>query len=308
MKKIILFASKDFGLKNDPKKLAEAIQARGAVVDIVYYEDVGFVIDNSDVRLFEKTNEIILGDCSLAIMIGWYKTDTKKIYRQIALCIALVCKKHGLEVWNSEVLCQRPAGKLSPMVCLALEGLAVPKTIYTANPQETAMFIENYLPSKELVVKANFASRGNDNHLVKSAQEAHEIANNKSLPSDYIIQQAIPNSGDYRVICVGGQPVMGIYRQRAADSKTHLNNVSQGATATKLSLKDIPNSVVELARRAANCLGREMGGVDILVDELTGKEYLLEVNPIPQLTTGSYIEDKLNMVADAVNNYLKEAK
>ena len=86
-------------------------------------------------------------------------------------------------------------------------------------------------------------------------------------------QQFIEHDGsDMRVLLLGDK-VWGM-RRRSDDWRT---NVSRGARAEPLA---VTSDLEELARRAADAVGAEFAGVDILVDR-AGKRYVLEVNAVP---------------------------
>ena len=57
-----------------------------------------------------------------------------------------------------------------------------------------------------------------------------------------------------------------------------------------------------IARQAAELTGREIGGVDILVDNVTNQPYLLEVNQTPALATGFGVKEKVLRFVDLVES------
>ncbi len=79
--------------------------------------------------------------------------------------------------------------------------------------------------------------------------------------------------------------------------KNHLNKPRGSANATVVTLDQVPSEAQHLALRAADCLDRQIAGVDLVKDKQTGGWYILEVNYDPQLRTGSFTNAKAEMVA-----------
>jgi D-alanine-D-alanine ligase-like ATP-grasp enzyme len=79
--------------------------------------------------------------------------------------------------------------------------------------------------------------------------------------------------------------------------KAHLNKPRGGANAVNVALDDVPSEAQDLAVRAAICLDRQIAGIDLVQDKVTGKWYILEVNNDPQIRGGSFVPAKAAMVA-----------
>lgn len=88
------------------------------------------------------------------------------------------------------------------------------------------------------------------------------------------LQEFIPHAGsDVRLLVIGSR-VLAIRRTNGSDWRT---NLSRGAVAEAIHPDD---AWAELARRAAECVGATLAGVDLLPG-LDGKVYVLEVNAAP---------------------------
>jgi D-alanine-D-alanine ligase-like ATP-grasp enzyme len=53
-------------------------------------------------------------------------------------------------------------------------------------------------------------------------------------------------------------------------------------------------------------MGRNIAGIDLILDSNTGRQVFLEINSIPQLTTGAFIQEKTQAVLTALINSFKE--
>jgi D-alanine-D-alanine ligase-like ATP-grasp enzyme len=52
-------------------------------------------------------------------------------------------------------------------------------------------------------------------------------------------------------------------------------------------------------------MGRQVAGVDLVQDKLSGTWYILEVNNAPQLRSGSFVDEKAAMIAKFFDKELK---
>ena len=119
-----------------------------------------------------------------------------------------------------------------------------------------------------------------------------------------IAQQYIDNDGDYRVLVFGKKIALVIYRTRT-DETTHLNNTSQGGRAELMPKTVLPESIRKKCITVAKLLKREVAGVDVVQDKQTGLWYCLEVNDSPQLTTGTYVNEKQAAFAKFIEDTLR---
>jgi RimK family alpha-L-glutamate ligase len=92
----------------------------------------------------------------------------------------------------------------------------------------------------------------------------------------FYVQKAIDHGGrDIRVFVVGGA-VLGAIERRAPDGEWR-TNVAIGGLATPF---ELPDEWAQLAVRAANVVGADYAGVDLLPSR-DGRIFVLEVNGIP---------------------------
>lgn len=179
-----------------------------------------------------------------------------------------------------------------------------PRTIY-ASQQHLAAAVKNSSLEFPLIMKADLGSKGNNNFLVQSFQHMDEIL--QSLPGvPMIIQEYIPNQGDYRFLVLGHKLRLVLLRKGKEGS--HLNNTSQGGTATIIDLKDIPRHVIQIAEQAAKAERLEVAGVDLIQDTTTGEYYILEVNRAPQIATGLCNDEKMLAYSTMIAEYLATGK
>jgi glutathione synthase/RimK-type ligase-like ATP-grasp enzyme len=298
MKKILLLGSKNNEGKNDITVINKHLANKSHVqVDVAYYEDLLFSIKSDSQAITNTANSQDIANHDLIIAFNWYKNGQSKLYRDVAFTIALYLQDRNVNFWNKEMLNQRSTSKLSTMMQLALAGMPIPVTYFSLN----AAILKDQAHTFPLIVKAAAASRGKQNYLCKDHQELTDVLKNGSENNTFLMQEYIPNDSDYRVNCFDGKPKLVIQRSRL-DNNTHVNNTSQGGQARVVDFSGLPDKVIEKCKEICYIMGRDMAGIDVLVsNDGSERVVFLEVNAIPQLTTGTYTEEKMQALADTLN-------
>jgi glutathione synthase/RimK-type ligase-like ATP-grasp enzyme len=298
MKPVIIIGSRNFGKKNDPAQIFEAIETDQK--QLIYWEDLVFDITSTSQAIYDSVSGLNIADASLVLLFNWYKKDGAGIYKDAAFALALYLESKSVKFWNQEALLQRSSTKLSAMMQLSLAGITIPGTLFSMNKQAVLAKQQQF----PCIAKACSASRGNDNHLVTDSLMLESIIPADTI-STYLIQEFIPNDYDLRIICFGGKPSMAIKRQRT-NAETHLNNTSQGAQASQIELHEIPAQVLTNTEKISKIMQRQMAGVDWLIaNDGSGQYACLEVNAIPQLTTGTYVPEKLKKLNEMIQSEIR---
>ena len=133
------------------------------------------------------------------------------------------------------------------------------------------------------IMKATFSSKGKDNYLIRDFDSVEKILTKHDEDEDFLFQEYIPNDFDYRLYVFGYKTVVAYKRTRSKRSRTHLNNLSQGAEGEEVPLKNIKKLCV-LAEKIARISRIEVCGVDIVENKYTRKPYLFEINIVPGLS------------------------
>lgn len=291
--KIILVGSRDFGTKNDPGVVFDKLTAAGGDVDLVYWEDLQIHAQTGQVDVHVAGRDIFDG-IDRMILFGWYKSGRGAVYRDIAFSLALAAERRGIEMWNSEVLSQRSTTKLSCMVQLALEGVSVPETWFSLSAD--GLLVGRSMP---YIAKAVSASRGSDNYLVDD-ESTYDTVLRVHSEKHFIVQEYLENDHDLRIICFGGVPRLVLKRSRLSRD-THLNNTSQGGGSEWLSLEEVCPEILTECKKICIITKREMAGIDFIPDQKSPYGYsCLEVNAIPQLTSGHDVDKKMTALVEAV--------
>jgi glutathione synthase/RimK-type ligase-like ATP-grasp enzyme len=297
MKKIYVIGSRNSGGKNDPQSIASAARAD----KVIYWEDLLFEISQAGSKVIDKVSGADLKDASLVVALNWYKNGALSIYRDAAYTVALYLEHHQVKFWNSEMGMQRSTTKLSSMMQLALNGFDVPRTSFSLS-NDSLMAAAGTFP---LIIKDAAASRGKHNYRIDDKAQLEGYLADQDGPNRYMMQELIPNDSDLRIVCFGGTPKLVIKRSRADDS-THLNNTSRGGQAELVDLGELDPKLITDCQKICRLTGREMAGIDLMVsNEGLSRQVYLEVNAIPQLTSGTFIDQKLEALADSLTDYLE---
>lgn len=265
------------------------------------YRDLCFTVWGNQTEVFDLKNGRDLKNVDLVHFKNWqYEIGQAPV-------VAAYLQRHGVAFYNSEVSRAPMSGKLAQMFVLAENGVPVPDTFYAAKDQLIELFQKNELPpgfAFPVIMKADDGSKGDDNHLVRSSEQAIDILTASQSDKEYVLQGFIPNDGDYRLLYVGLDNDEPLIFHRQAVAGSHLNNTSKGGTGKFMNAKEFPIEYKRFARKSAELLGREIGGVDVLVDKDTQKAYVLEVNGTPALATGYGVETKTKRFAEFLRHAL----
>jgi glutathione synthase/RimK-type ligase-like ATP-grasp enzyme len=268
------------------------IAIRGSLKDLL------FEIKDSQLEITEYLTSQNIKDFG-AIYIRRWKTKGQ----EQTSAVSIAAKKWGIPVINSENTNLQSFGKITELVACAINDLPLPDTII-ASPKIVKAMLKNkswWLPFP-LVMKSSIGTLGACNFLVNNTKELKEILKLKPKV-EFVYQQFIENEGDYRVLITGNK--VGVIIHRSAVNGDHRNNTSLGAKATLQDSKSFSKKFIKDSIKAAHVLGRELAGVDILVDKNSGKHYILEVNKKTMLEDGTFVPEKMAAVSNMFINILK---
>lgn len=309
--KILILSRKDGRMTHDTQQSMVTEFTKLTNASARYYgtdlEDLLFDYNGQNLRIIDKANQMELSQYDLIFMIGWFKTKTLE---DVASSVARYLKDRRIPFFNSEALNSRVRGKLPQYVIAALNNIPMTPFRFSMNPQVLLASLQEKPFADRFVVKGSAASRGEDNYLVSSADEFAAVLKDLEPEKDvyFVAQQFVPNEGDYRIIVVGDEVRMVIHRKSSTGS--HLNNTSKGGKAQIIPLHTLSPKMLEDSVRMARLVKREITGVDMIVHTETDQHYLLEINNMPQLSTGAFVAEKIAMLdeffAQAISDGVQE--
>ncbi len=132
-----------------------------------------------------------------------------------------------------------------------------------------------------VIVKSSLGHGGKGVYLAKTGNELEKLVFELTEEiKSCVIREFIPNDGDLRVFCVGYKAIGAM--KRTPKKGDFRSNVSQGGSAKRFDLSKYPE-IKELAEKTAKVMRVEIAGVDIMIDKITKKPYVLEINLNPQI-------------------------
>lgn len=258
------------------------------------YEDLLFHYDGSSLSVVDTVSGRDISDFSVIFLIGWFKT---KALDDVARAVTHYAKAKGVKFANTEAFSGRSFTKLSQCVIAALNGVRVTPFVFSLDGEIILNEAKSLPFSSPYIAKAVATSRGRDNYLIRELHQLEDaIREVTEPPRFFILQEFVPNDGDYRVIVANKQVKMVIHR--LAQDGGHVNNTSQGGKATLVDPTGLPQKVINDSIKMAELLGRQLTGVDMIMHRDTGEYFFLEANNMPQLSTGSFVQEKMKVVRE----------
>lgn len=186
-------------------------------------------------------------------------------------------------------------------------GIALPLSIYVRRADRLAEFLADYSDQElgdTFIVKDINGQKGQLNFLVARDKAIKLIK--EHLTVQFVCQRFIKNNGDYRVGVYLEAPSFAI--KRAGVGNTHLNNTSMGGVAEFLPIHEVPTELLEISVNAARAARLQVAGVDIIIDEQTGRAFVLEVNQGSQIVTGAFVDENKQAFNRALSHRLAQSR
>jgi len=192
----------------------------------------------------------------------------------------------GIPVVNRSLTIMRARDKLRAMQILTRKGIRVPRTVMTRNPGDLKAAIEK-VGGLPVILKFLQGAQGVGVILADTFRTAESTLDAFwSMNQNLLIQEFIAESEgrDIRVIVVGGE-VVAVMQRKARDGEFR-SNIHRGGWAELVKVSD---DVLDVARRAAQTIGLDVAGVDLLAS--ARGPLVLEVNASPGLEAIEKVTD-----------------
>jgi len=206
----------------------------------------------------------------------------------------------GVPVVNRPSAIERAVDKYYALTVLEQAGLKVPKTVVTEKPVEAFKAFSQL--GGDVVVKPVFGSRGLGVTRASDQEAAGRIFRLLSYNHFVLYEQEFVWHGgrDMRCFVIDGEVVASMYRVAGSGWKT---NVSRGGTPVPFKP---PNHVKQAAVKAAEALGCEIAGVDLMETE-DGILLVHEVNSQPGFR-GLQTSSRINIAGLIAEYLIRKAK
>ncbi len=192
-------------------------------------------------------------------------------------------QQHRVLVLNSPATIESSVDKYLCLEKIRGGKIEVPAT-FLAESAATALLHFRQL-AMDSVIKPLFGSGGNGIERVQELAVASKLFSQKVENGEIIYQQQFIDHGDtdFRLLVIGDR-VLGMQRTHPGH---WITNIQQGAIASRHTPTPIE---IEIARLAADRLGAQMAGVDLMYDR-SGRPLVIEVNACPGWQAISNVSD-----------------
>lgn len=219
------------------------------------------------------------------------------------ILLAKFLKNHDIPIFNDPDVIETCDNKANQYLVLSKHGIPMPETIiapkvYPSFTIADSDYYEKVLAKLGLpmIIKEGHGSFGMRVYLIED-KEAFYAKTEELRGVDYVFQQFVESSRgrDIRVNIVGGEIVAAMYRHSETDFRA---NITNGGVAQMI---ELTTAQEELAIKAANAVGAEFAGVDLLFGE-NDEPLVCEVNAAAHIRN-IYNVTGIN-VADAMITYI----
>ena len=244
---------------------------------------------------FEYKNE----DAQLGSHIFWWKSDLIRPV-QLGTFLELMENKTIINGLKPGKILSRYKSYQQTMVNRLSDVRAVP-TFLIRNVDEADDLIAEGLLSYPFIQKPNFGFQGRGVRLIKSKEDL--LASDSALYKT-VLQPYIENTGDYRILIVGGE-VLGVMRRTAAEGQI-VNNFSQGGEVEHITDTELVDRLGVKSLKIAKVFQSNFCGIDLIYDEKVNQYRFLEINFSPGWK-GFGKATGINVAKKIVDEYLTNA-
>lgn len=273
--------------------IRKAAKRLGVDLDLVSYNRVCF--DSLEKKVKIRGNLGKWGSAEEWISLGDYDVlffrTTGKHWEEVDLVVREVRRMEGKkpEIVDPIILNGKPsmACKAYQMLALGEAGIDVPRSIYGSLWYLYEFMKDDTSKSKfsfPVIVKGSGGDRGTRVYKADGLEELEVLVRDlrKTETEEgkrYMLQEYIPNDGDYRVLVLGAK-VLGVMKRSSQDKEEFRNNYSAGG---KVEVAELPDDIKQLAVKAAKVCGLAVAGVDVAFrDNDKDRPVIWEVNKGPQ--------------------------
>lgn len=263
-----------------------------AAVENCEIGELFFELDREKIAIYHPTKSFDLRDFDLVIV-----RNTHEMLAE-ANAIAEYCEYYKIK-YTDTYLKRWITDKFSTQLSLWCSGTKNwPRTFY-GNPKELRRRMGEL--GETIIMKNNRGSKGMLNFSISTQDDFDRILR-EHPDTRFMLQEFIPNDGDLRILVFNYRATLVIKRKGTKGS--HLNNTSQGGSAEIIPLSDLSMRTLKLAEKTAKLSKLEVAGVDVMFEQGTNREYLLEINNAPQISSGSFTHEKAEKYADMIQELL----
>jgi glutathione synthase/RimK-type ligase-like ATP-grasp enzyme len=269
-------------------------------VESYLYKDLVIYLESGELKVYFKEKELDLNKREVAFVYFRRRGGNSLETLSISTSMAYIVKKRGISFFDRDLAMGFCINKRNQMVLLGMNDIPIPRTFLIGEVEQVD---RNFILGKiklPWIVKPPGGSEGKGIFLITKLSDLDKI----NLKGRIMIQDFIPNEGDYRLLVTDGR-VTFIENRVRKDEKEFRNNVCLGADEVIVDIDKAPEEMIALAEKSAKIFDRQIAGVDVLFDEADGCYKVLEVNPSPGFSKPN-VTDEIKVVAEAIMNKVSQ--
>ena len=283
-------------LDRHARQLLAAFEARGAVATLASLSSIGIDTNTPSGLAIPGFGDALPDAVCVRTMDGG---SFEAVTRLLAVLHGL--KALGVPVSNDAAAIEICTDKSATSFRLKAAGLPSPFVVCVETREAAEAALEQ--AAGPMVLKPLFGSQGKGLKLVCDPADLpgpEDVAGGVYYLQRFAAKPVGTRWTDYRILVSAGRAVAGMRREAA----NWITNIKQGATA--LPMVEPDGELAELAVRAAQAVGADFCGVDLLRDT-EGRAQIIEVNSMPAWT-GVELATGLDIAAIRVGDLLARLK
>jgi len=234
-------------------------------VDIIPYADIYVSFDTTQINLSAHGNDLRAYSHFIFRHSKYMHAIRQLMAREIT---------HA-KILNKKLFTDRKGGgKLTKSIALLKAGIPIIPTRVAQTRNILKETIHDMLAMySRLIIKPSMGTHGKGIHIIDVTTDLDKLP---ELNEVYLVQPFIQAEFDVRILVLGGQ-IIGVTQRKTNQYEFHPNY----STRTEIQAMTLSEDVLQHAVNAAQELGMEYAGVDMIFDE-KNNPYILEVNSSPE--------------------------
>lgn len=304
MKKILILSgqmNRQENIHRMPRELMKGLKSYSrSAVTWSHFKHLQFSIVHNQLIVRDALSKQDISDFDLVYFRTWAKHFSAE-----AFCAALYLQQQHVAFIDQEPLYGQAHGKLAEYCLLAVNAIPVPDTLFARRLSILQQLITAHHFTYPLILKDATSSKGKNNYLVHTKTQLAAIVRRKRH-CRFVVQRYVSNDYDFRLLVLGDK--VGTLSKRVRRTKhDHRNNASRGAREEEIAVNTFDPRILKDAITSAQLLRRQVAGVDVIIDRVTGQHYILEVNYAPELTYDAAILSEVPQLSDYLDRVVRQS-
>ena len=271
----------------------------------------GLIKEKVDARFvdFEEV-EVFLNNGEAEVLFGEFNlNEVENIFfrkvgfnKDLAFLISTLADRKDINFTDKLYARFYDSTKLTQTFLFHMENISAPKTYFSPVYDKRKLFKAADFLGVPFIVKECNSSQGKGVSLIENKNQIEEKLKSFS-GKQIILQEFIKNDFEYRVLVTGSEVAVVEKKIRDKNSNEFRNNVHLGAQEEFLDISSVDKSMKDLALKAADILGIQIAGVDV-IEDLKGNRFITEVNSNPSFTYNESVSNEISKLISFLKKWI----